>query len=81
MTVWDREPHEYDGALKCPRCGITTNGHRYPICASIDPDYGKRYTHEQTCERYRYAVDVCTECANDLGCETEWPNTEWDGGA
>ena len=63
-----RPPSDYEGQIKCPRCGRDGNGDYWEICVN-------GYTHEESCEIYNYAADVCPECAAVCGWE---PNADWN---
>ena len=51
-----RDPATYAGEPVCPRCGSG-----WPCCTDRRPD-GTKFTHAETCERYRDTDDVCASC-------------------
>jgi hypothetical protein len=51
-----KDPATYAGEFVCPRCGSG-----WPCCTDRRPD-GTKFTHAETCERYRDADDVCVSC-------------------
>jgi hypothetical protein len=53
-----KDPKDYDGSGVCPRCGSG-----WPVCA------GSEYTHADTCDRYRWADDLCGRCTLELAQE------------
>ncbi|MCM3521761.1 hypothetical protein [Curtobacterium sp. P97] len=68
MTV-TLPPDQYEGQQLCPRCGDDGTGHRYQICAEEQP-LGFRPTHAESCERYRYANELCSACESLYEQET-----------
>lgn len=56
MMLVTREPEEYEGQLLCPCCGNDGTGQRFRTCEH------PLTTHWMSCERYRYADDLCAEC-------------------
>jgi hypothetical protein len=58
-------PADYRGQALCPRCGDDGTGTNYYVCAEATPT-GQRFTHQESCQTYRYSDDLCVPCDVDL---------------
>ena len=45
-----KDPANYAGEFVCALCGSG-----WPTCAQVHPVTGRRYTHEETCQKYYMA--------------------------
>jgi hypothetical protein len=58
-------PSEYEGQQLCPCCGDDGTGTSYYVCAETSP-IGQTFTHAESCQRYDYAADLCSQCDGEL---------------
>lgn len=56
VKVKPLKPEQYEGELLCPCCGVTADGRYFEDCTH------PLVTHRESCERYRYAYDLCSAC-------------------